>query len=156
METEEEVGEGKRNSGEDCETQGENRKCGSKEIQEARKRENVKEGKWEDSDKKRARRVEENKERRGAKWLQKEGECAVTREREGVRLTEENCGYQREESRTVATKGNEKEDVGDRRERARKRGNNKKSGEMERQFGTELWKEGVAQARNEIKREERR
>ena len=43
------------------------------------------------------------------------------REREGARLTEENCGYEREESGTVAIKGNEKEDAGERRERARKR-----------------------------------
>ena len=35
----------------------------------------------EDSERKRVRRLEERKERREAKWLQKEGECVVRRER---------------------------------------------------------------------------
>ena len=40
----------------------------------------MKEGKREDSRRKRVRKVEERKERWGAKWLQKEEECAVIRE----------------------------------------------------------------------------
>ena len=67
----------------------------------------------EDSGRERVRRLEERKEIREAKWL--EGECAEVRERRGARLTEKNCGYEREKLGTVAIKGNENEDVGGRR-----------------------------------------